>query len=91
MNLSLIALLVLITEIVGFIVIDFLFHKKETATKLTDTRLSQKTVRRINLVQLVFILLGALFIFDTWTIITNLNEKKNSIDTSGITGQITRA
>lgn len=76
---SLIALFVVITEIIAFLVIDFLFRRKESAAKLTDTRLSRKTLTIANVIQLVFLILGVLFIIDTWGTINALNDQKNKI------------
>lgn len=65
-------LLVLLIEIAAFLVIDFLFSRKEAASKLTDARISQKTLRAIYTFQLLFIILGVVFIIDVWSIMSIL-------------------
>lgn len=88
---STLLLVIFLIELGAFLVIDFLFSRKDSASKLTDTKISQKNLKIINTIQILLILLTIMFTIDTYSSIITLNHKKNSIDTSHVTGQIQRS
>lgn len=82
---------ILVIEIGTFFLVDYLFQRKESASALSDMRISQRKLRVIYSLQLLFIMVGGMYLADiSWTIIT-LNQQKEQVDTSSVEGQIRRA